>query len=99
MGAHFVLMKTGTIFLVGAGPGDPDLLTLRAAKLIERAPVIVHDGLVSPAILSLSSPRSVRTYFLRRMRATPCPKTTSTCYWCARLWQATMWSGSKAAIP
>ena len=58
MGAHFVAMKTGTIFLVGAGPGDPDLLTLRAAKLIERAPVIVHDGLVSPAILSLSSPRA-----------------------------------------
>lgn len=51
-------MKTGTIFLVGAGPGDPELLTLRAARLIGEADVIVHDGLVSAEILSLSSPRA-----------------------------------------
>lgn len=51
-------MKTGTIYLVGAGPGDPDLLTLRAARLIGEAGVIVHDGLVSDAILSLTSPRA-----------------------------------------
>lgn len=53
---HFGGMKTGTIFLVGAGPGDPDLLTLRAARLIERAAVIVHDGLVSAEILAMARP-------------------------------------------
>ncbi|MEL7188429.1 MAG: uroporphyrinogen-III C-methyltransferase [Pseudomonadota bacterium] len=47
-------MKTGTIFLVGAGPGDPDLLTLRAARLIKNAQVLVHDGLVSAEILAMA---------------------------------------------
>lgn len=47
---------TGHIALVGAGPGDPELLTVRAARLIFSADVVVHDALISAEILSLVSP-------------------------------------------
>lgn len=44
---------SGKVFLVGAGPGDPDLLTVKALKLIESANVVLHDDLISPEILAL----------------------------------------------
>ena len=51
--------QPGVVYLVGAGPGDPELLTLRAVRLLETCDVILPDDLVSDEVLALASPRAL----------------------------------------
>ena len=54
--------RCGTVHLVGAGPGDPELLTLRAARLLRQADVVVYDNLVGSGVLDLIGPEVERLY-------------------------------------
>ncbi len=56
------MSSTGTVYLVGAGPGDAGLLTLRGAELLRRADVVVYDALVNPELLRLA-PRSAEIIY------------------------------------
>jgi uroporphyrin-III C-methyltransferase len=56
----------GQVWLVGAGPGDPDLLTIKALKVLQTASVVVHDGLVSDEILDLAPAAARRISVAKR---------------------------------
>ncbi|WP_114520513.1 uroporphyrinogen-III C-methyltransferase [Altererythrobacter sp. ZODW24] len=58
----------GIVYLVGAGPGDPDLLTMRAARLLGNAQLVVHDGLVDRSILALI-PATARLISVAKQRS------------------------------
>jgi len=55
-------MRPGTVYLVGAGPGDPELITLKARRVLAEADVVVHDHLVSPEVLDLAAPGCERVF-------------------------------------
>jgi uroporphyrin-III C-methyltransferase len=55
-------MRTGKVYLIGAGPGDPGLLTVRGLQLLHGAQVIVYDQLVNPVLLEEAAPIAIRIF-------------------------------------
>ena len=60
--------RTGKVYLVGAGPGDPKLLTLRGKECLEQADVVLYDYLANPVLLDHAPPHAERIYVGRRGR-------------------------------
>lgn len=58
--------QVGVVWLVGAGPGDPELLTVKALNLLKNADVVVHDGLVSEEVLALAAAGARRVSVAKR---------------------------------
>jgi uroporphyrin-III C-methyltransferase len=59
-------MTCGKVYLVGAGPGDPGLLTVRGLELLRSAQVIVYDQLVNPALLDETAPSAIKIFVGKR---------------------------------
>ncbi len=55
-------MKTGKVYLVGAGPGDPGLITLKGIEYLKKADVIIYDRLLDERLLDSASPDAERIY-------------------------------------
>ena len=64
---------TGKVYLVGAGPGDPKLITLRAIELLKEADVVLYDRLVSKKIISMI-PKRTKAIYVCLLYTSPSPR-------------------------
>ena len=89
----------GKVHLVGAGPGDPQLLTVKAHRLIERAAVILHDDLVPAAILAVAGLQAEVANVGKRCGAKAITQAQINARMIESARRAWRWSGSTEVIP
>lgn len=73
-------MKNGIVYFVGAGPGDPGLLTIKGKQALKEADVILYDRLANPKLLEFASPdcqfiycgKLPNRHFMKQKKLTPC---------------------------
>ena len=91
--------QTGMVFLVGAGPGDPGLITVKGLNCIARADVIVYDYLASPALLAHANPDAEMIYVGKKGGDHTLPQDGINALIVEKANRETRWHGSKGVIP